>query len=87
MGFEAIQLFSKIPLKMLNDRTYVCILNACSHSGLVDQAKKIFENIQNKTEIISTTMVNKLYFLSTIILFVLRSIVLVDHFFGMKLKQ
>jgi pentatricopeptide repeat protein len=87
MGFEAIQLFSKIPLKILNDRTYVCILNACSHSGLVDQAKKIFQNIQNKTEIISTTMVNKLYFLSTIILFVLRSIVLVDHFFGMKLKQ
>jgi len=87
MGFEAIQLFSKIPLKILNDRTYVCILNACSHSGLVDQAKKIFENIQNKTEIISTTMVNKLYFLSTIVLFVLRSIVLVDHFFGMKLKQ
>jgi len=59
MGFEAIQLFSKIPLKILNDRTYVCILNACSHSGLVDQAKKIFENIPNKTEIISTTMVKK----------------------------
>ena len=59
MGFEAIELFSKIPLKMLNERTYVCVLNACSHSGLVDQAKKIFSNIPNKTEFIFTTMVNK----------------------------
>ncbi len=63
MGFEAIELFSKIPLNMLNERTYICVLNACSHTGLVDQAKKIFENISNKTEFIFTTMVNK-YFLS-----------------------
>jgi len=87
MGFEAVELFSKVPLKMLDERTYICVLNACSHSGLVDQAKKIFENIQNKTEFIYTTMVNK-HFLSTIFLISLfRSIVLVDHFFGMKLKQ
>jgi pentatricopeptide repeat protein len=59
MGFEAVELFSKIPLKMLDERTYICVLNACSHSGLVDQAKKIFENIPNKTEFIFTTMVNK----------------------------
>jgi pentatricopeptide repeat protein len=59
MGFEAVELFSKIPLKMLNERTYICVLNACSHSGLVDQAKKIFENIPNKTEFIFTTMVKQ----------------------------
>jgi pentatricopeptide repeat protein len=59
MGFEAVELFSKIPLKMLDERTYICVLNACSHSGLVDQAKKIFENIPDKTEFIFTTMVNK----------------------------
>jgi pentatricopeptide repeat protein len=57
MGLEAVELFSKIPKKMLNERTYICVLNACSHSGLVDQAKKIFENIPDKTEFIYTTMV------------------------------
>jgi pentatricopeptide repeat protein len=61
MGIEAVELFSKIPLKMLNERTYICVLNACSHSGLVDQAKQIFENIQNKTEFIFTTMVKQLF--------------------------
>lgn len=61
MGIEAVKLFSKIPLKMLNERTYICVLNACSHSGLVDQAKQIFENIRNKTEFIFTTMVKQLF--------------------------
>jgi pentatricopeptide repeat protein len=87
MGFEAVELFSKVPLKMLDERTYICVLNACSHSGLVDQAKKIFENIQNKTEFIFTTMVNKHFLLTIFLISLFRSIVLVDHFFGMKLKQ
>ena len=61
MGFEAVELFSKIPLKMVDEQTYVCVLNACSHAGLVDQAKKIFENIPNKNEYIFTTMVRKFF--------------------------
>jgi len=63
MGFEAVELFSQIPSKMLNERTFICVLHACAHSGLVDQAKQIFENIPNKTEFIFTTMVNKFFFL------------------------
>ena len=59
MGLEAIELFSKIPLKILDERSYISVLNACSHSGLVDQAKKIFSTISNKTTFITTTMVNK----------------------------
>ena len=62
MGFEAVELFFKIPMKMLDQRTYVCVLNACSHSGLVVQAKNIFENIPDRNVFIFTTMVNKFIF-------------------------
>ncbi len=59
MGIEAIELFNKVPTNILNDTIYVCVLNACSHSGLVDQALKIFEKIplDQRTEKIYTTMV------------------------------
>jgi pentatricopeptide repeat protein len=87
MGFEAVELFSQIPLKMLNERTFICVLNACAHSGLVDQAKQIFENIPNKTEFIFTTMVSKSFSLEIFSIYLFRSIVLVEHFFGMKLKK
>lgn len=62
MGIAAVELFHQMPIELINDRTYVCVLNACSHSGLVDQARSIFENIQTKTEIIYTTMVKKILF-------------------------
>ena len=62
MGIEAIQFFNQIPSNMLNDCIYVCVLNACSHSALVDQAWQIFENVpfDQRTEQIYTTMVNNL---------------------------
>lgn len=57
MGHQAVELFRQMPEKFINDMTYTCVLNACSHSGLVDIARSIFNSIQVKTEIIYTTMV------------------------------
>ncbi|CAF1495358.1 unnamed protein product, partial [Adineta ricciae] len=50
MGVKALQLFHQIPRSLLADSTYVCVLNACSHAGLVDQARSIFTSIESKTE-------------------------------------
>ncbi|CAF1329288.1 unnamed protein product, partial [Adineta ricciae] len=50
MGVKALQLFHQIPRSLLADYTYVCVLNACSHAGLVDQARSIFTSIESKTE-------------------------------------
>ena len=57
MGLKAVELYYQIPEKFINESTYVCVLNACSHSGLVHQARSIFANIPMKTERIFTTMV------------------------------
>ncbi|CAF1037318.1 unnamed protein product [Adineta steineri] len=58
MGIKAIELYYKIPLKLINESINICILNACSFSGLIDQTRSIFENIRIKTERIYTTMVD-----------------------------
>jgi pentatricopeptide repeat protein len=57
MGIQAVEIFRQMSSKFINEVTYVCALNACSHSGLVDEARSIFANIQIKTEKIYTTMV------------------------------
>ena len=59
MGIEAIELYHQIPEQLIDEATHVCVLNACSHSGLVDKARLIFENIPMKTEKIYCTMVFK----------------------------
>jgi pentatricopeptide repeat protein len=61
MGIEAVQLFNQLSNEILGDWIYVCVLNACSHSGLVHQAKKIFEKIpiNERTNQIYTTMVKR----------------------------
>ncbi|CAF0912851.1 unnamed protein product [Adineta steineri] len=58
MGIQAIELFRQISEKFLDEITYVCILNACSHSGLVDEAQSIFKNISIKTECIYGAMID-----------------------------
>ena len=58
MGVQAIELFRQMPQKFLDEIAYVCILNACSHSGLVDEAQSIFKSIPVKTESIYGAMVN-----------------------------
>ncbi len=62
MGNQAIELFRQMPSELINEVTYVCVLNGCSHSGLVDEARSIFKNIQTKTEYTYVTMVNHIYF-------------------------
>lgn len=57
MGLQALELFAKIPKDCLDEITYICILNACSHSGLTSEARSIFDKIPVKTERIYTTMV------------------------------
>jgi len=57
MGLEAIELYHQMPSELINEVTYICVLNACSHSGLIDEARSIFRNIQTKTEKIYGTMV------------------------------
>ncbi|CAM4816940.1 unnamed protein product [Rotaria magnacalcarata] len=58
VGIQAIELFNQMPRELILEETYVCVLNACSHSGLTDQARSIFSTIANKTEKIYTTMVD-----------------------------
>ncbi|CAF5076415.1 unnamed protein product, partial [Rotaria magnacalcarata] len=58
MGMQAIALFHQIPRELLHEATYVCALNACSHSGLVDEARLIFKNIEMKTMRIYSTMID-----------------------------
>jgi pentatricopeptide repeat protein len=62
MGNQAIELFRQIPLQLIDEVTYICVLNGCSHSGLVDEARSIFKNIKKKTENIYVTMVSHIYF-------------------------
>ncbi|CAF4256972.1 unnamed protein product, partial [Rotaria sordida] len=56
MGFEAIELYRQMPNELQNEVTHICVLNARSHSGLLDQARNIFNEIPFKTEKIVTAM-------------------------------
>jgi hypothetical protein len=69
MGIQAIELFRQMPSEYIDEVVFVCALNACSHSGLVNEARSIFINIQNKTEKIYTTMVDQnIFFLKTLLI-------------------
>ncbi|CAF4332997.1 unnamed protein product [Rotaria magnacalcarata] len=57
MGSEAIELFKHVPTNERDDISYICALNACSHSGLLAEARIIFNQVPTKTEKIITTMV------------------------------
>ena len=57
MGIQAIELYRQIPEELINEVTHICVLNACSHSGLVDEARFIFQNIEVKTQRIYGAMV------------------------------
>jgi hypothetical protein len=56
MGIQAIELYRQMPEELITNVTDVCVLNACSHSGLVDEARFIFKNIEMKTDRIYTAM-------------------------------
>ena len=57
MGYEAIDLYQQMPENMRDMISHICVLNACSHSGLIDQAQIIFNGIDSKTEEVISTMV------------------------------
>ena len=57
MGTQALELYRQMSQSLINEVTYICVLNACSHCGFVDQARSIFHNIQGKTSSIYSTMV------------------------------
>jgi len=63
MTKEAIELFERMPSKLIADGTYVSVLNACSHGGLVEKARSIFGNIKNKTENVYTVMISHIFLL------------------------
>ena len=49
MGTEALKLYRQLPQDLISEVTNVCVVNACSHAGLVAEARVTFHKIQNKT--------------------------------------
>ena len=60
MGLKAIELFHRMPTQLIDSWTYVSLLNACSHAGLIEEARVIFGKIPVKTQKIYTVMVHVL---------------------------
>ncbi|CAF1496416.1 unnamed protein product [Adineta ricciae] len=59
-GKEAIELLSQVSMKTINDQIHVCVLNACSHLGLIKESEEIFYGIpyDKRTEKIYAAMVS-----------------------------
>ncbi|CAF2080131.1 unnamed protein product, partial [Rotaria magnacalcarata] len=57
MGSQAVELYREMPNNLRNHVSQICVLNACSHAGLLHEARTIFNEISLKTESIITTMV------------------------------
>jgi pentatricopeptide repeat protein len=57
-GLAAIELYQEMPSNFPNEISHICVLNACSHSGLLDQARSIFSKMTMKTERITSIMVS-----------------------------
>lgn len=88
MGSEAINLYRQMPENIQDTVTHICILNACSHCGLVNEARSIFHSIKTKTEQIYSTMVRLLIIYHERMKFLsLRSIVSVECRCLMKPKH
>ncbi len=56
-GLEANEFYRQMPYDLRNEVSHICLLNACSHSGLLDEARSIFNEITMKTEKTTTIMV------------------------------
>ncbi|CAF5195612.1 unnamed protein product [Rotaria magnacalcarata] len=57
MGTQAVELYREMPNNLRDHVSQICVLNACSHAGLLHEARTIFNEIYLKTESIITTMV------------------------------
>ena len=58
-GRDAVDLYYRMPPDYIDEITYVCVLNACSHSGMIDDARRIFNNISHPSTRIITVIVNE----------------------------
>ncbi|CAF3688864.1 unnamed protein product, partial [Rotaria socialis] len=58
MGTQAVELYRKMPNNLRDHISHICVLNACSHAGLLHEARTIFNEVSLKTESIITTMVD-----------------------------
>ncbi|CAM4818090.1 unnamed protein product [Rotaria magnacalcarata] len=58
MGTQAVELYREMPNNLRDYISQICVLNACSHAGLLHEARTIFNEISLKTESIITTMVD-----------------------------
>ncbi|CAF1590383.1 unnamed protein product, partial [Didymodactylos carnosus] len=58
MGSSAVDLYRRMPVDMRNEIIHICVLNACSHSGLIEEARSIFRDLSPKTTKITTAMVD-----------------------------
>ncbi|CAF4797656.1 unnamed protein product [Rotaria socialis] len=58
MGLQSIELYYQMPKELINEATYICVLNACSHSGLVNETLSIFKTIEIETQRIYTTIID-----------------------------
>ncbi|CAF5217528.1 unnamed protein product, partial [Rotaria magnacalcarata] len=56
MGTQAVELYREMPNN--HHVSQICVLNACSHAGLLHEARTIFNEISLKTESIITAMVD-----------------------------
>ena len=61
MGSDAINVYREMPKHVRDQVSHVCVLNACSHAGLIDQARSIFSEIRMKTGNIVGTMVRSFH--------------------------
>lgn len=50
LGIDAVDLFCKMQKGKIkpNDVTFLCVISACSHSGLVEEGLKFFESMKNE---------------------------------------
>jgi hypothetical protein len=60
-GQKAVELFHRMPKHLVDDWAIVCVLNACSHSGLRQEAELIFEKVaeEKRNNRICTVMVRQ----------------------------
>jgi pentatricopeptide repeat protein len=61
MAADALELYRRMPSELIVEKTHVCVLNACSHSGFVNEARLIFQNIRVKDKWTYTAMVRNVF--------------------------
>jgi hypothetical protein len=61
MAADAVELYHRMPRELIVEKIHVCVLNKCSHSGFLNEARSIFQNIQVKDKWTYTAMVRSIF--------------------------